>query len=177
MLMPKKVKYRKQQRGRRAGKAWRGSTLSFGDFGLKAKDIGYDDYKNLDVTGKIVIVLRHTPRWANPEWPFDGQRKDQHASLDTKQALAESKHATAVIFVNDQVEAPGGDLLMPFDYLRLVTTPSSIPALQIRRTILDAIFQSSLGETLREREQAIDRDLKPRAVASDIPFDLALCAF
>lgn len=36
MLMPKKVKYRKQQRGRRTGKAWRGSTLAFGDYGLKA---------------------------------------------------------------------------------------------------------------------------------------------
>jgi large subunit ribosomal protein L16 len=36
MLMPKKVKYRKQQRGRRASKAWRGSELSFGDYGLKA---------------------------------------------------------------------------------------------------------------------------------------------
>jgi len=30
MLMPKKVKYRKQQRGRRKGKAWRGGKLSFG---------------------------------------------------------------------------------------------------------------------------------------------------
>ena len=38
MLMPKKVKYRKQQRGRRAGKAWRGSELSFGDYGLKAME-------------------------------------------------------------------------------------------------------------------------------------------
>jgi large subunit ribosomal protein L16 len=38
MLMPKKVKFRKQQRGRRAGKAWRGSTLAFGDFGLKAME-------------------------------------------------------------------------------------------------------------------------------------------
>jgi large subunit ribosomal protein L16 len=36
MLMPKKVKFRKQQRGRRTGKAWRGSTLAFGDYGLKA---------------------------------------------------------------------------------------------------------------------------------------------
>ena len=36
MLMPKKVKYRKQQRGRMAGKAWRGSDISFGDYGLKA---------------------------------------------------------------------------------------------------------------------------------------------
>ncbi len=36
MLMPKKVKYRKHQRGRLAGKAGRGSTVAFGDFGLKA---------------------------------------------------------------------------------------------------------------------------------------------
>ena len=36
MLMPKKVKHRKQHRGRMAGKAWRGSTVSFGDYGLKA---------------------------------------------------------------------------------------------------------------------------------------------
>ena len=38
MLMPKRVKYRKSQRGRRAGKAYRGSTVAFGDFGLKAME-------------------------------------------------------------------------------------------------------------------------------------------
>ena len=38
MLMPKKVKYRKQQRGRMAGKAWRGADVSFGDYGLKAME-------------------------------------------------------------------------------------------------------------------------------------------
>ena len=36
MLMPKRVKYRKSQRGRMAGKAQRGNTVAFGDFGLKA---------------------------------------------------------------------------------------------------------------------------------------------
>jgi large subunit ribosomal protein L16 len=41
MLMPKRVNYRKQQRGRRKGLAWRGSTLSFGDFGLKATTVGW----------------------------------------------------------------------------------------------------------------------------------------
>ncbi len=41
MLMPKKVKHRKQQRGRMAGKAWRGSSLSFGDYGLKAMECGW----------------------------------------------------------------------------------------------------------------------------------------
>jgi large subunit ribosomal protein L16 len=41
MLMPKKVKYRKQQRGRMRGKAWRGSELSFGDYGLKAMECAW----------------------------------------------------------------------------------------------------------------------------------------
>ena len=41
MLMPKKVKYRKQQRGRMKGKAWRGSELSFGEYGLKVMECGY----------------------------------------------------------------------------------------------------------------------------------------
>ena len=36
MLMPKKVKFRKHQRGKRAGKAEKGSTVCFGDYGLKA---------------------------------------------------------------------------------------------------------------------------------------------
>ncbi len=41
MLMPKKVKYRKQQRGRMIGKAWRGGELSFGDYGLKVMEPGW----------------------------------------------------------------------------------------------------------------------------------------
>ena len=41
MLMPKKVKYRKQQRGRMTGKAWRGSSISFGDYGLKVMTCGW----------------------------------------------------------------------------------------------------------------------------------------
>ena len=51
--------------------------------GATAKEIGYDDFKDLDVAGKIVIMLRHTPRWNSAELPFDGPRKDEHASLDT----------------------------------------------------------------------------------------------
>ena len=39
MLMPKKVKYRKQQRGRRRGMAWRGSTVAFGAYGLMALEV------------------------------------------------------------------------------------------------------------------------------------------
>ncbi|HJW67763.1 MAG TPA: 50S ribosomal protein L16 [Candidatus Binatia bacterium] len=41
MLQPKKVKYRKQQKGRRGGTAWRGSSLAFGDYGLQVTDRGW----------------------------------------------------------------------------------------------------------------------------------------
>src|SRR5512147_1469120 len=41
MLMPKKTKYRKQQKGKMRGKASRGATLNFGDFGLQATECGW----------------------------------------------------------------------------------------------------------------------------------------
>src|SRR5437762_9035783 len=41
MLAPKKVKWRKIQKGRRRGTAWRGATLAFGDFGLQALERGW----------------------------------------------------------------------------------------------------------------------------------------
>ena len=67
MLMPKKVKYRKQQRGRMRGKAWRGSELSFGDFGLKVMECGYITDRQIEASriamtrfikrgGKVVSV-------------------------------------------------------------------------------------------------------------------------
>jgi hypothetical protein len=136
--------------------------LVFAGHGVTAKEIGYDDYQDVDVKGKVVVVLRHTPRWDNADLPFDGPRKDEHASLERKQGLAETNKAAAVIVVNDLTEAAAGDKLMPFGYLRTIMTPSGIPGVQMRRALLDMIFQSSLGSTLKEVEQAIDRDLKPR---------------
>jgi large subunit ribosomal protein L16 len=41
MLMPKKVKYRKQHRGRMKGKAYRGSSVNFGQYGLQALEPGW----------------------------------------------------------------------------------------------------------------------------------------
>ncbi len=48
MLEPKKVKYRKMQKGRRAGMAMRGSSLSFGDFGLKAMERGWISAREIE---------------------------------------------------------------------------------------------------------------------------------
>jgi len=60
MLMPKKVKFRKQQRGRRAGKAWTGSSLSFGDYGLKALQAGWVTSRQIEAAR--VTITRHMKR-------------------------------------------------------------------------------------------------------------------
>ena len=60
MLMPKKVKFRKQQRGRMKGKAWRGSTLSFGDFGLKALSCGWVSSRQIEAAR--IAMTRHIKR-------------------------------------------------------------------------------------------------------------------
>jgi len=55
MLMPKKVKFRKQQRGRMKGKAWTGSRISFGDYGLKAMECGWVTDREIEA-GRIAIT-------------------------------------------------------------------------------------------------------------------------
>lgn len=57
MLMPKKVKYRKQQRGRMRGKAYRGSTLNFGQFGLQALEPGYITDRQIEAA-RIAITRK-----------------------------------------------------------------------------------------------------------------------
>ncbi|MGA1865556.1 MAG: 50S ribosomal protein L16 [bacterium] len=67
MLMPKKVKYRKQQRGKIKGKACRGAELHFGDFGLKAVTEGW--ITNRQIEAARIAITRYIKRggkiWIN----------------------------------------------------------------------------------------------------------------
>jgi large subunit ribosomal protein L16 len=60
MLAPKKVKYRKQQKGRIYGDAQRGNSLAFGDFGLKTLDRGWITAREIEAAR--VALTRHVKR-------------------------------------------------------------------------------------------------------------------
>jgi large subunit ribosomal protein L16 len=60
MLMPKKVKFRKMQKGRMNGKAYRGSDVSFGEFGLKAIEPGW--VSNRQIEAARIAINRHVKR-------------------------------------------------------------------------------------------------------------------
>ncbi len=63
MLQPKRLKYRRQQKGRIKGLAHRGSTISFGTFGLKALDSGR--ITNRQIEAARVAMTRHMKREGN----------------------------------------------------------------------------------------------------------------
>ena len=60
MLSPKRVKWRKQQKGRMKGKAMRGNTLTFGDFGIQATECGY--ITNRQIEAARICISRKTKR-------------------------------------------------------------------------------------------------------------------
>ncbi len=60
MLMPKKVKYRKRQRGRRRGTAKGGYEVSFGDYGLQAMEVGWITSRQIEAAR--VAITRHIKR-------------------------------------------------------------------------------------------------------------------
>ncbi|MFQ5743165.1 MAG: 50S ribosomal protein L16 [Acidobacteriota bacterium] len=60
MLMPKKVKFRKMHRGRRRGKAMKGSTVAFGEFGLQALEPGW--LTNRQIEAARIAMTRHAKR-------------------------------------------------------------------------------------------------------------------
>jgi len=60
MLMPKRVKYRKLQRGRRTGTAKRGSQVSFGDYGLQAEECGWITARQIE--SARIAITRHVRR-------------------------------------------------------------------------------------------------------------------
>ena len=60
MLQPKRTKYRKQQKGRNTGLAFKGSTVSFGSFALKSMDLGRLTSRQIEAAR--IAITRHMKR-------------------------------------------------------------------------------------------------------------------
>ncbi len=137
--------------------------LVFAGFGVVGPQVKYDDYKGLDVAGKVVVLIRRVPRWDSKDAPFGGseQNKMGLAALLPKFAQAEARRAAAVLLVNDSSNEKDGDKLNDFEALS-GAGGVSIPVLHVRRSVLDPVLRSSLGEGLSDLEKDISRDLTPR---------------
>lgn len=74
MLMPKRVKWRKQQRGRMTGRAYRGAEISFGDYGLQALEPGWVTARQIEAARRTIVraMKRHGKVWIRifPDKPY-----------------------------------------------------------------------------------------------------------
>lgn len=76
----------------------------FAGYGIQAPEFDWDDYQDLDVTGKIVLMLIGDPPSDDPAW-FDGKSMSRHGRWDDKLALAASHGAAAVVLIHDAAAA------------------------------------------------------------------------
>lgn len=70
----------------------------FTGFGITAPDLHYDDYQNMNVRGRIVLVFEHEPQESNPHSIFNGTANTLHAATRVK-ALNAQKHGAIAIII------------------------------------------------------------------------------
>ncbi|MCE9584026.1 MAG: M20/M25/M40 family metallo-hydrolase [Planctomycetes bacterium] len=73
----------------------------FAGYGITAPEYGWDDYKDLNVSGKIVFVFRHEPRENDPKSVWDGAKMTKYASFEAKIANAKAHEAGGLVILND----------------------------------------------------------------------------
>ena len=137
----------------------------FAGYGISASDLGYDDYEGVDVTGKIVVVLRGVPNGKSSKNPFKtAQLSRRYGAFRAKLDLAAGLGAAAIVVVNDPVNhAKKVDD-------KLVTTASGeqgkIPGIQTTYAAGGRLF-SKAGLSLSRTQKALDATLKPRSKLLD----------
>jgi Peptidase family M28/PDZ domain len=122
-------------------------------------DTKYDDYADIDVKDKVVIVLRKSPQADKKDGPFP--ENNPHSPLVAKIGNAIEHKAAGIIFVSDRMTAAEEDKLMPADFTRRVG-PMSGPVLHMTRAYVDSILATE-KTSLKELEAKIDETLKPKS--------------
>jgi Zn-dependent M28 family amino/carboxypeptidase len=125
-------------------------------------EIAYDDYAGVDVSGKIVVILRDFPGSKNEKPP---RALRSQAPFVTKLALATKNGAKAVLFVNDLNTAGTDDGLLDFNFTAMGNSSADvkIPAFHVKRAVVDKMLKANGGTGLDDTEKAINKELKPKS--------------
>jgi large subunit ribosomal protein L16 len=134
MLSPKRVKHRKVQKGRMKGTAYRGSEISFGDYGLQATTCGYVTARQLEAAR--IAMTRHIKRggkvWIRvfPDKPLSKK------PLETRMGKGKGNPELWVVVVKPGrilYELDGVDETVAYEALRLAGHKLSIQTRIVKR--------------------------------------------
>ena len=131
--------------------------LVFAGYGLSVS--GYDDYGQVNVQDKAVLIFSHEPQERDPNSRFNGTRPVPQTSLQAKAAAARSRGARALLVVSDPTHQ-----VDEANYTLFKADPDAenvgIPVLRIRRDEIRPLLDAWGLEGLA---RLIDRDLQPRS--------------
>jgi hypothetical protein len=155
--------------------------LVFAGYGIAAPEFDYDDFKGVDVAGKVVMVLTHEPQETDPASRFKGRFHTVHAYNWWKPEVIRRHGAAGILIVqettmhrppripsgptNSQIrtDRPGHALTSPF---------WDLPFFTITRRVADELLAPS-GKTIDQLQAEIDRTGAPRSMAiPDVTIDL-----
>lgn len=148
--------------------------LVFAGYGITAPGLGYDDYRDVDVSGKIVVVFEHEPQEADPQSRFAGTGNTRYATSRVKGLNAQAHGAVAVVVVAepnrkhpsnlDRLARIGGSAA------RVPSLPSqALPGDELHIPIITvadpvgAELLAGTGMTPKELQAAIDEKFAPQS--------------
>ena len=133
--------------------------LVFAGFGISSSELNYDDYSNIDVKDKIVIVFRNNPEMNDPNSKFN-----RLASFRIKTTVARDKGAKGIIFVNTSDKKDDDNLVnLRYDGAGKV---KDIAAVQVKRSVIENLL-SAHGKSLDELEKQITETKQPASFLID----------
>ena len=126
----------------------------FAGYGINliSDSLVWNDYKDLNVDGKWVMVMRHSPERENPHSVYA-----PHSDLHKKMIEARDRGAVGIIFIS-QVE---DSTLIPFKYIPGYSK-SGIPAIHINNEVADDIL-NSIGSSRKVVQDKMNSNLKPES--------------
>ena len=147
----------------------------FAGYGITAPEFAYDDYANLDVKGKIVLVFDHEPQENDPNSIFNGLGNTRHANARLKALNAERHGAVGILIASEPNRKHPSNIerlsRIPGIVERITHVPSqaladsevNIPSFNIS----DAVAGSLLAASSRkgsDLQSSIDANLKPASM-------------
>ena len=147
------------------------ASIVFVGYGITAPEYNYDDYKGIDVKGKIVLVMKHEPGEKDEKSPFEGEKDSKYSMLNEKLENAKNHGAVGMLVVTDPLNHimmtpqgypwPSLSRFLPQDNLPIVLCKkeNSIPLAQVGESVIKYLFGSV--DSLKNIQKRIDKSNSP----------------
>jgi Peptidase family M28/PDZ domain/PA domain len=137
-----------------------GLPVVFAGYGISAQAVGYDDYLDLDVAGKAVLVFTHEPQENDPGSRFEGQTNSAYSTVEHKVQAARAHGARLILLVDDPTHAP-----QTAQFRRWLHDPQAedygLPVFYLSRDRVQKALGASLNFSAVSRD--IDRSFSPHS--------------